>query len=236
MIATKKEAATTKNSKPSNNDRPVDGHGLVKYNVTLTLTEDMLGSSPKNREVYATYVASKASPEQLAEEVQLIENVEERGWTGFRGDDGGIMLLDYQIKGFLKEQADALRECGALQARNAKDDGPLGGVKGKIDRHLFVFPRRLRILDEDTGKPLLKPDGINERPMRAMTAQGPRVSLVRSDMVRSGRVMKCSIATTWPALFKEELIQQMLERGEVVGLGQWRNASHGRFTFTLDRA
>jgi len=213
------------------------GAGLDRYKVTLTFTEDLLGSAPKNREVYKDFIAKKATPEQTGEEVQLVEDLEERGWTGFRSDEKGLLLLDYQLRGFFKEQADALRESGDLQARNAKDDGkPLGGIKGKIDRHLFVAPRRIYIRDEATERPLLKPDGIVERPLRAQTMQGPRVSLVRSDMVKAGRVLDFTIATTWPEVFKEDLIRQMLSRGEFMGLGQWRNASHGRFTFTLVRA
>lgn len=158
----------------------------------------------------------------------MIEDIEERGWTGFRADDTGLLLLDYMIRGFFKEQADSLRESNALSARNAKDnDKAVGGIKGKIDRHLFAAPRRIYILDETTGKPISKPDGVVERPLRTMTMQGPRVTLVRSDMVKSGRILKFEIATTWPQLFSEDVIRQILERGAFVGLGQWRNASHG---------
>ena len=226
MTAIKTPKAAKKTNEPS---------GQVKYKVTLTLTEDMLGSAPKNVEVYKDYITQKATSDQVSEEVTLIEDIEERGWTGFRSDENGLLLLDYQIRGFMKEQADALRESNMLSARNAKDDGPVAGIKGKIDRHLFVAPRRLYICDAETGNPLKTPDGIVERPLRAMTQQGPRVSLVRSDMVKAGRVLSFSLLTTWPQVFTEEVIRQMFERGEFVGLGQWRNASHGRFTFTLAR-
>ena len=231
MTMLKMRTAGTTTSKSTN------GGAIIRYRLALVFTEDLLGSAPKNREVYKDFIAKKATPDQTSEEVQLVEDLEERGWTGFRADDSGLLLLDYQIRGFFKEQADALRESGDLQARNAKDDGkPMGGIKGKIDRHLFVAPRRIYIRDEDSGEPLAKPDGIVERPLRAQTMQGPRVSLVRSDMVRAGRTLNCTLATTWPEVFTEELIRQLLARGEFMGLGQWRNASHGRFTFTLDRA
>lgn len=228
--AVKPVAQKTPTTSSTNGAMPV-------YDVVLTLSEDLLGSAPKNREIYKDYIATKATPEQTEEEVVMIEDAEERGWTGFRADESGLLLLDYQIRGFFKEQADALRESGYLCVRNARDDGkPMGGVRGKIDRHLFVAPRRIYIRDAATGAPLTKPDGVVERPLRAQTAQGPRVSLARSDMVRAGRALQFRVATTWPEVFTEELIRQLLSRGEFMGLGQWRNASHGRFTFMLVRA
>jgi CRISPR/Cas system CSM-associated protein Csm4 (group 5 of RAMP superfamily) len=86
------------------------------YDVTLTLVEPMLGTKPKNKAVYSTYIADKAKalhPEKEGEidaEVEDISEIEDKGWTGFSEDAEGYFIYDYQVKGFFKEVGNALRE------------------------------------------------------------------------------------------------------------------------------
>ena len=74
MTATvgKRSAAARSSDTPS---------GVARYSVVLTLSEDMLGSAPKSRDVYAKYIATKATPEQGEEEAQ-----DDRGHRGARVD------------------------------------------------------------------------------------------------------------------------------------------------------
>lgn len=192
----------------------------TELELELTLTEPMLGTVPKNPEVYAAYIASKAPvPANGEEEVETVPpDVEKSGWTGFHQDEQGLFIYNYMINGFLKEAGTAL-----------KSQIGVSNIKSKIDQFVFVEPRRI-YLDKE------KPDGCLERPLRALTMQGPRVSLARSDYVSEGtkinvtvRVLDNSATKTSKAL-TAEVIKQLLEYGELKGLGQFRNGCYGRFT------
>jgi hypothetical protein len=181
----------------------------MEQKYRLTLTEPMLGTIPKNKEVFTRYIASERTGE---DEIANIPPGEESGYTGFYTKEDGIYLYDYHIKGFLKEAGNILKE--ALEIR---------ALKSKLDNYLFVFPRSLRLKD--------KPDGINERPLRAMTAAGPRISLAKSDYVDAGTTIEVTIKLLPHQELTQELIETLLDYGAFKGLGQWRNASWGRFTW-----
>ena len=73
-----------------------------KYNVELVFQEDLLGTVPKDKEIYSTYIESKKPVEIEEDETASIE-IEEKGWTGFHSNAGAPFLYDYMIKGFFKD-------------------------------------------------------------------------------------------------------------------------------------
>lgn len=204
---------------------------LAVRQYRLTLLEPMLGTQPRDRALYAAYVAARAAGaampaagvQEVASEVNDVQEIEERGWTGFAQDAEGIHLWDYQLRGFLKEAARVLDLSLPGKRKSSVALGP-----SVIDRHVFVTPRRIRIARE--GVPLHEPDETLERPLRAMTAQGPRVSLVRSDVVREGATLDISVSLLGDRV-THELIERLLDYGALQGLGQWRNGSWGRFSW-----
>lgn len=181
----------------------------------LTLLEHMLGTVPKDKEIYASYIADKTTPENLAEELATVQEIEEKGWTGFHSDEKGLFIYDYLVKGFLKEAGNVLKEAAKLK-----------NLRSKIDNYVFIFPRKIYL-----GK--MKPDGVLERPLRAMTMQGPRVTLARSDYVNAGTVIDCEIKLLEHKEITPELINTLMGYGELKGLGQFRNGSYGRFSFEV---
>lgn len=187
--------------------------------VTLTMTEPILGAVPKDPEVYRTYIASKAPPEVNADgEVATvpIEEVEQKGWTGFHQDAKGLFLYDYAIKGFLKASAIALS--GQTDIKNSRS---------KVDTLVFIFPRRVHILKD--GKPVKAPDRVVERPLRAQTAQGPRVALARSDCVEAGCQLKFEVHVVGNKKdISLRLVKELFEFAKYEGLGQFRSGSYGR--------
>jgi hypothetical protein len=191
--------------------------------VVLTFKTPMLGTVPKDPDVYAKYILSKArelAQDEAEQELETVQEIEEKGWTGFHQDENGIFIYSYMVKGFLKSAFDALMV--------TKDVKKLPAYKKWVDKLLFIEPRKLHF-------GLKEADGIEERPLRAMTAQGPRVSLVRSDRVNEGRQLKCKIVylSNDKGLTKETL-QKFLAYGEYVGLGQWRGSGgFGQFTFEV---
>ena len=136
-----------------------------RFKVKLTLLEPLLGTVPKNRDVYASYIETKRpKPNDGEPEAETVEETEEKGWTGFHQENGTPFMYDYQIKGFIKEAGNILKKSLKINA-----------LKSKLNNFLFVFPRKIPLPQIDTV-PL-------ERPLRAQTAQGPRVTVTRSDQV-----------------------------------------------------
>lgn len=204
---------------------------VVKRGYRLTLTEPILGSSPKNKDVYRSFIAAKAAeaavtmaPALVVEtEVESVQEVEERGWTGFLEDADGIYLLDYVIRGYLKSAARVL----SLKI-SGKRKGEVALGASVIDNFVFVWPRKIRLVRD--GAPIRGPEDVLERPLRAMTAQGPRVTVMRSDLVREDATIDVTIGTL-NGRVPADLIEQLLDYGQLQGLGQWRNGSYGRFTW-----
>lgn len=180
------------------------------YEVELKLTEIMLGTVPKSPEIYKSYIASKAADLGLAEEeVATVESLEEKGWTGFHRDERGPFVYNYLVKGFLCESARTLKQWGNLKQ-----------LQDKFKRYVFVTPRRIRIPE---------PAGVLERPLRAQTAQGPRVALTRSDYVEAGAVIRFKLEVLDVAGITEGCLKDVLSYGSRLGLGQWRSGSYGTF-------
>lgn len=186
----------------------------------------ILGSAPASQTLRTEYIASKAPTDALREEESQADfGRDEKGLTIFNRDTKDqLCLMGYQLKGFFKAALTAL-----------KPQTEIAAVKGKIDNLLFVEPRYIPITRK--GKPLIEEDSILERPLRAQTAMGERVTLAASEQVDDPWQITIEIsmlpstgtaksrALTWDAL------ETALDYGAYHGLGQWRNADYGRFTW-----
>lgn len=195
---------------------------MEKMEFVIELTSPMLGTVPKDPEVYKSYIADKAKeahPDragEIDEEVEGVEKIEEKGWTGFHSDENGLFIYDYMIRGFIKSAIETLMENGAIKK--------IVAYKKWIDRLVFVGPRKIYF-----GKS--EPDHVIERPLRAMTAQGPRVSLARSDAINVGQQIKFEITVLANNKgIDMDIIGMALSYGQYVGLGQWRGSGgYGQF-------
>lgn len=201
---------------------------LKRYHVKLTFVSPILGSAPSNKGVYENYIASKhpeTNPEQVAAESALIpEDLPQTGKTIFRVDPDtkGLIFLPHQIRGFLKESASAI------------SGKALTAYKSKIDKWVFVAPDKIFI--ERNGQIITAADGTCERPLRAVTAQGPRVSLLSSEQIEAGVTVAFDLMVL-PLGQKEitkELLESWFEYGQFQGISQWRNGQYGRFSYTLE--
>jgi hypothetical protein len=98
---------------------------------------------------------------------------------------------------------------------------------------IHIYPRRVRFCNGD-GKPLTKPDGVIERPLRAMTPKGERVTVTRSDVIDVGRRAKLNIRVlNNTKKLNPKAIKAAMEYGEFYGLGQWRGSGgYGRYWIT----
>lgn len=194
--------------------------------VKITLNEEMLGMSPANSDIYREYIASK-SPDAatIDEEVASIgvDAVEEKGITVFpRMEDGTPFLWDYQIKGFFKDTCQMLSKAGKAGYEGGKACAALKAYKKAIDGLLFVSPRKIPVI-------LSGEIGFCSRPLRAMTMQGERVSLAKSETCPAGSTIEFEITCLDKNL--EKMVVECLNYGSMRGLGQWRNSGKGVFTW-----
>jgi hypothetical protein len=191
--------------------------------IQIELLTDILGTVPKDKEVYRSFIAQKARElSDAEEEVETVEEIEERAWTGFHSDEKGLFLYNYMIKGFLKNACEVLMANGAIPK--------IAAYKKWIDNLVFIEPRKIYL-------GVKEPEGVLERPLRAMTAKGPRVSLQRSDVVKAGKVLvfKLVLLKNNKGLTLDAL-SKCLEFGKFMGLAQWRSADYGRFSVVSVRA
>ena len=198
--------------------------------IKCTLLSELLGSQPADDKVFQTYVATKRPDKDKVESTnveELIEGLEERGTTIFHRDDNGhLCLLDYQFKGFLKGRANAIRARKTAEEKKAQG---WGAIKGKIDDHIFVFPRHILLLRN--GEKIKEPERICERPLSAQTAQGDRICLSRSEVVGRGATFYVEIRVLG-VVSKKQLLE-ILDDGEYFALGSWRNSGKGQISYEV---
>ena len=193
----------------------------MEMRLELTLTEPMLGTAPANPEIYSEFIEARRPRAMEADDETATLPLDDeiaKGTTVFHKQDGDPFIYDYQIKGFFKDA------CGMLRRVNATESKKCKAYKKEIDGLIFGAPRRIM---------LALPDGagldICERPLRAQTMQGERVSLARSE--RAPVDTKLVFTLTLLNDSMEGLVVEWLNYGKLRGLGQWRNSGAGRFTW-----
>lgn len=195
---------------------------MKEITVKITLIEDMLGTASGDKELHETYVASKApNAPSMTEEIEAlgIEEVTEKAMTVFpRDTDGTPIIWDYQIKGMFKDA------CGMLRKITGTRSSKIKAFKKEIDGLVFPKPRKIRIT-------LFGPMSTLQRPLRASTAQGERIALANSETIPAGSTFEFSVLCLDDSY--TETVKEWLDYGYLRGLGQWRNAGYGRFTYEV---
>ena len=190
--------------------------------IRITLTEEVLGSSPSNEELLAAYIASKAPTDDLtAQEVDNIkaQAAEERTTIFPKTADGTPFIYDYQIKGMFKDSCTA----GKAGYPGGKHCAALKAYKKAIDGLIFVSPREIPYNLHGLKM------GFCERPLRAQTPMGERVSIAKSETVPAGSTIEFEVTCLDQKL--EDVVRECFDYGTLRGLGQWRNSGKGRFTW-----
>ena len=217
----------------------------------LTTLDEMLGTKAIG-EAGDEYVIAKApSDAAMAEEKAAAIRVEEEikendpdaiqvGTTVFHRDkDGELILWDYQIKGFLKEAGNVIRQVKIEMGEDGKKKkSQWTAIKSKIDNFVFVYPREIKlgVKREDlgavmrTGETAFK-DALCTRPIRVETMRGPRVAVVSSETVPAGTTFDIEIAVLDGGPVTLQMVKMCLDYGQLKGLGQWRNSGKGRFNW-----
>lgn len=197
---------------------------MEKYELKIKITflEEVLGTACGNPDVHREYIASKAPDAKTREEEVAAIGVDaemEKSMTVFpRDGSGNPIMYDYQIKGFFKDSAGALRKVPGTKCSKIK------AFKKEIDGLLFAAPRMIPLK-------LSAPMGTCTRPLRASTPLGERTALATSETVPAGTTMELTITALTTDMM--ELAKECLDYGALRGLGQWRNSGAGRFTYEV---
>lgn len=191
---------------------------MKELKVKLTFIEPILGTSPANPDIYREFIGSHApDAASVEDEVAALgaDAVAEKSMTIFpRLDDGTPFLYDYQIKGFFKDT------CGGLRKVKDSSSSKIKAYKKEIDKLIFPEPRTIPILFDGEIKEC-------QRPLRAQTAQGERVSLAMSEEIPAGATCEFTVV----CLCDDHIgvVRDWLDYGRFSGIGQWRNSGKGRF-------
>lgn len=172
----------------------------------------------------AAYIASKAPTDDLtAQEVDNIkaQAAKERTTIFPKTADGTPLIYDYQIKGMFKDSCKALATAGKAGYPGGKHCAALKAYKKAIDGLIFVSPREIPYNLHGLKM------GFCERPLRAQTPMGERVSIAKSESVPAGATAEFEIECLDEKL--EDMVRECLDYGAKRGLGQWRNSGKGRF-------
>lgn len=197
---------------------------MEKLEVTIKGKQPILGSVSLDKEIFTKYIASKAKDNEKEKANADVENVIDGAekTTGFYRDSKGRPIIKaYQIKGFMKESCKAL-----------KDQLGICSCVSKIDNFVFFVEDNINF--KCNGKVVKDITGYLERPLRGETAQGPRVSLAKSERIDDWeltftiKVLE-NKKTAKSVALTMDVVKEILSYGELKGLLQWRNAGYGSF-------
>jgi len=225
----------------------------LKLKLRITLTREMLGTASADPDIYIRHLQDKLPAEEKengkgstepshasADELEMLPNAEtdgeetvkdmlERHTTVFRRTpEGEPCLLDYMFKGFFKSAMGALRRVDKKSVPTA--------YRKTVDEVIFVYPWQVVIhlpegAEVQEGEQRTRIYDHCTRPLRAPTPQGERVALARSETVPIGSYMDIELESLDPKL--EDVLIRCLDYGARSGLGAWRNAGHGRFSYEI---
>ena len=188
--------------------------------IRITFKEEVLGTTAGEKEVFQKFIASKGpNAKTTEEEIEAYgeEEVVNKGMTLFpKLESGNPFFWDYQIKGFFKDSCSALKRCPDFKSSELKAHNKI------IDGCIFVSPRKIEIT-------LAGEMGVCERPLRAQTAKGERISLACSQTIPAGSAIEFEVRCLNNG--HEKFVREWLGYGEFRGMGAWRNSGKGSFSF-----
>jgi len=157
---------------------------------------------------------------------ETISELDEKGITCFFRDDENIAIGSHMILGFLKAASEAIGKTLPMKKKTILNS--ISYTQSILNQHTLITPDLIHasndIVRTNNGKPEYK-----QRSLRAMTAQGPRISLAKSEILPVGTTFKFTINLLENSPLTINHLNEMFSYGEMTGLGQWRNAGYGRF-------
>ena len=207
------------------------------YVVRLTVTS-LAGGVPKHRDILRGWIDSTNKEKSQEDRDRLVqaaikelpdisEEKEARSWVGFKSAlvDGkpSLFIEGRQVKAMLKEAANIIKKVVPVPKHKGAPDGKgITNFKSKLADHVFV-PQGPIYLNRS------EPDVSEERPVHAMTAQGPRTSLKRVDIVEDVTI-EFPLRRLDNGNVPEISLMAVLEYAQHIGLGADRSQGKGSFS------
>jgi len=183
-----------------------------------------MGTSSSSKEIHEEYIASLAPDARSREEEIASIGVDaevEKSKTVFPRlngkSNGQPFVWDYQIKGFLKEAARAMARVTGLETSRTK------AYLKIVNDCIFVYPRKIPLNYDGAEQGAV---GSCQRPLRAQTMQGERVTIANSETVPAGAWFDFDVKMYDEKY--EKLLLELLPYAADKGLLQWRNSGKGR--------
>jgi len=189
--------------------------------VRITFTEESLGLTSANPDLFDEFQASRSADAAKKEEEIAAQSASEKidkATTIFPKENGIPFFWDYQIKGAFKDF------CKAMNKVPKSKSSAIKAYKQAIDNLIFPEPRKIFI-----SIPAGLSMGTCTRSLRVSGPQGERITLAKSETVPAGSTIFFDITLLDPAL--EPVVSEWLDYGKFKGLSQWRNSGKGRFTW-----
>jgi len=134
--------------------------------------------------------------------------------------NGELAIEGRQIKAMLKESANIIKDIVP-----GGKDGEAGqkALKSKVADQVFV-------VEEHVPLGVTEPTRREQRPIHVMTAQGPRTSIKRSEIVEGAEIQFTVKRRSGPGLgVSEKALLGILDYAQTVGLGADRSQGFGQF-------
>jgi len=210
-----------------------------EYRVKLYL-KDVAGGTPMHADLIKGWINATNKDKSDEERAKLVkatletlpevaEEKEAKSWVGFKRDsDGNLFIEGRCIKAMLKEAANIVKDIvpngGRQKGKNAKSLTGVTAFKSKVADRVFVVEDRIYFVRD--GNKINAPDELEERPVHAMTPQGPRSSLKRTDILKDVEV-EFTIRRLATNDVPEPALYACLVYAQQIGLGADRSQSRG---------
>lgn len=204
---------------------------IEKRNYRCTFLTTLLGTIPGDENIVKTFIhkkirdevdKGKLTQEEIEkiqkEELEELRRQEEEKLCGFwRDKEGNIIVLDYWVRGFIKNAANVLKE--QLDVKK---------YKSKIEDFCFVSPREIKLLKN--GQPFKTVDGIYQRPVPKETPYGQKITfLVSSEKIEPDNLTFDFTLTLFKNKHMEfEDIEEIMKYSQYCGYGQARGSGFGK--------
>lgn len=188
---------------------------IEKRHYQITCNEPLLATVPAHMNVRELMNIANRKDERKKLEPQILGLKEDEinaTHTIFFRDEKGIYLCNYQFKGFLKEAAN-----------NLKKEFKIACLRDKLTKFVFVKPRWIWLAEDS--------DGVLERTIRVNTPQGQRVALATSEVLYEATFKLEIWLLSNPHKITWKVIETLLDYGQFIGQGRWRNGDFGSFVW-----
>ena len=179
-----------------------------------------------NDEERSTMIATK-----LISLRETVEELDSKGITVFFRDENGKPCIgDHMIKGFMKAAGEAI--CKTNSKKNGTILHSAAYTDSLINQHVAIDEQFITFTED------IKRDGDGSpsylsRSLRAMTMQGPRVSIAKSEVVPAGAQLSFTLNVMRGSQIDKNVLEQLFSYGQISGLGQWRNGGNGKFKYEI---